>query len=254
MESFRDLFYKHDGRLVNKWDHYFEIYDRHFSKFRGKNINLLEIGISHGGSLQLWKKYFGEEVKIYAIDVNPECKKFEDDQVKIFIGSQSNPDFLRTVVKDIPKLDIIIDDGGHTMKQQIVSFEVLFKNLLPDGVYLCEDTHTSYWYEYGGGLHKKGTFVEYAKSLIDYINAWYVNYSRTVQPNDVTKNVNSIHFYDSIIVFDKTSDRNPPFSIMRGNETIQHFDEPEYRKKTFFIDLIFFFKRLVYKISCKKTF
>src|SRR5690348_13526202 len=178
MESFRELFDKHNGRLINKWDHYFEVYDRHFSKYRGKSINMLEIGVSHGGSLELWKKFFGDGLKIYAIDVNPECKKFEDSQVKIFIGSQSDANFLNAVIKEIPQLDIIIDDGGHTMKQQIVSFEVLYKHLLPNGVYLCEDTHTSYWYEYGGGLHKKGTFIEYAKSMIDYLNAWHIKYSQ----------------------------------------------------------------------------
>src|SRR4051812_27718854 len=127
MGSFRDLFHKHDGRLIHKWDHYFEIYDRHFSNYRGKNINMLEIGISHGGSLQLWKEYFGEGVNIYAIDVNPECKKFEDEKVKVFIGSQSDSAFLNTVIQNIPKLDIIIDDGGHTMKQRIISFQVLYK-------------------------------------------------------------------------------------------------------------------------------
>ncbi len=247
MESFRELFYKHDGRLINKWDHYFEIYDKYFSKYRGRKLNMLEIGVSHGGSLELWKKYFGEGVNIYAMNVNPECKKFEDEQVKIFIGSQSDPEFLKSIIKSIPNLDIIIDDGGHTMKQQIISFKVLYKHLLSDGVYLCEDTHTSYWYEYGGGLHKKGTFIEYAKSLIDFIYAWHIKYSRIVQPNDITHTVNSIHFYDSIVVFEKTAGREKPFSLMKGNETIQHFDEPEIRQKTFGIRVIEKIKSIFFK-------
>ena len=173
MESLRDLFYNHTGKRVHKWDHYFEIYERYLEKYKGQDIAILEIGIAHGGSLQLWKKYFGENVKIYAIDVNPECKKLEEENIQIFIGSQSDEAFLASVIKSLPPLDVIIDDGGHTMIQQIVSFEV-FNYLKDDGVYICEDTHTSYWYEYGGGLRKKGTFIEYSKNIVDNINAWHV--------------------------------------------------------------------------------
>jgi len=74
--TIREIFYDHTGNLIHKWDHYFDIYEKYFSKYRGQEINILEIGISHGGSLQLWKKYFGDKVHIYAVDINPECKKF----------------------------------------------------------------------------------------------------------------------------------------------------------------------------------
>lgn len=83
----RELFYAHEGKLIHKWNHYFDIYERYFSKYIGKEVNILEIGISHGGSLQLWKKYFGDKVNVYAIDINSECKKLEEERVKIFIGS-----------------------------------------------------------------------------------------------------------------------------------------------------------------------
>ena len=119
----RALFYNHEGKQIHKWDHYFDIYERFFSKYICAEINLLEIGISHGGSLQLWKKYFGDKVNVYAIDINPECKKLEEERVKIFIGSQEDPQFLQQVASTSPAMDIIIDDDGHTMKQQIVSFE-----------------------------------------------------------------------------------------------------------------------------------
>ena len=48
MKSIRELYYSHEGNLVHKWDHYLDIYDRYFSKYRGGNLNILEIGISHG--------------------------------------------------------------------------------------------------------------------------------------------------------------------------------------------------------------
>jgi hypothetical protein len=67
----------------------------------------------------------------------------------------------------------LIDDGGHTMKQQINTFEEFFTSIAENGVYLCEDVHTSYWSKYGGGYKKSGTFIEYSKNFIDYINAWH---------------------------------------------------------------------------------
>jgi len=245
MQSLKELFDAHEGKLIHKWDHYFDIYERYLSKYRNKPVTLLEIGISHGGSLQLWKKYFGEGAKIFAIDVNPECKKLEEENVSIFIGSQSDAAFLESVVKQLPPLDIIIDDGGHTMIQQIVSFEVLANYVKPDGVYICEDTHSSYWYEYRGGLRKKGTFIEYAKGLVDHINAWHINDSKKVQVDEITNSINSIHFYDSVVVFEKTPKREKPFSSMRGTATIQPYEEPEIRRRIRPIkDTVAFFKKL----------
>lgn len=66
--------------------------------------------------------------------------------------------------------DLILDDGGHTMNQQIVSIETLFKYLKKDGIYLVKDCHTSYWSSYGGGLKNTNSFIEYSKNLINYIN------------------------------------------------------------------------------------
>jgi hypothetical protein len=57
MKSIRELFYEHEGKLIHKWDHYFDIYEKYLSKYRGEKINILEIGISHGGSIQLIINY-----------------------------------------------------------------------------------------------------------------------------------------------------------------------------------------------------
>ena len=111
--------------MIHKWDHYFDIYERYFSGYRGISVNLLEVGISHGGSLQIWREYFGKDANIFAIDINPECKKFEDEKTSIYIGSQDDEKFLKQVIDALPQLDILIDDGGHTMNQQLVSFKNL---------------------------------------------------------------------------------------------------------------------------------
>ena len=76
----------------------------------------------HGGSLQMWQHYFKGNATIYAVDINPECKKFETDSVKIFIGSQEDKKFLQKLSSELPQIDLLIDDGGHSMKQQITTF------------------------------------------------------------------------------------------------------------------------------------
>jgi len=155
----------------------------------------------------MWKDYFGEKTKIFGIDIMPQCKSLEEENIQIFIGSQSDRKFLRKIKQQIPPIDILIDDGGHTMKQQIVTFEELFSHVKEDGIFLCEDLHTSYWTSYGGGLKRHGTFIEYSKNFIDQINAYH---SRQLPVNDFTKSVDSLHYYDSIIVIEKKKHDSPP--------------------------------------------
>ena len=225
----RDLFYQHEGRLIHKWDHYFDIYDKHFEKYAGQPVNILEIGVSHGGSLQLWKKYFGGAANIYGIDINPECKQFEEGNIKIFIGSQEDKSFLDSVLAALPPLDIIIDDGGHTMSQQITSFEKLFLKLKEGGIYLIEDTHTSYWDEFHGGLRKRGSFIEYSKNLIDSLYDSHVHDKRKITINEMTGHISGISFYDSIVVFEKKH-RPAPYHIRKGSETIEPYQPTTLKK------------------------
>jgi hypothetical protein len=252
--TLRDLFYRHEGGMIHKWDHYLDVYERHFHKYRGRQLNLLEIGVSHGGSIQLWKKYFGPQVNIYAIDVNPECKKFEEENVKIFIGSQSDKTFLQDVLKQIPRMDVIIDDGGHTMIQQIVSFETLYMHVVDGGLYLVEDTHTSYWFEFRGGLKKRNTFVEYSKNLIDSLYEAHLHKKDKLVVNEITRNINSISFYDSMVVFEKRK-RDTPFHTHKGKETIAPFEQRELKKRLFLLKMkakLFGGKRHTYEVNEKE--
>lgn len=232
-KTVREIFYEHKGNLVHKWDHYFDIYEKYFLKYQGRKINMLEIGISHGGSLQLWKKYFGDQVNIYAIDINPDCKKLEEENVTIFIGSQSDRSFLEEVSRKIPELDIIIDDGGHTMEQQLVSFDMLYLKVKEGGVYLVEDTHTSYWNEFHGGLKNPDTFIEKSKNLVDSLYESHINDKRKLEVNEITRNINCISFYDSVVVFEKEKRKNP-FHIQIGNKTITPYEPVELKKASLF--------------------
>ena len=116
MNDLEKYFTENTGGMIHKWKHYFEIYDRHFSRFRNTECHIVEFGVSQGGSLQMWKDYFGPKCKIFGIDINPQCKKFEEEQISIFIGDQEDRNFLKSLQEMIPRIDILIDDGGHTMK------------------------------------------------------------------------------------------------------------------------------------------
>jgi cephalosporin hydroxylase len=218
MNHLETYFRQNNKRLIDKWVHYFDVYDRHFSRFRNQPIVIVEIGVSEGGSLQMWKDYFGPQAVIYGIDVNPHCKAFEEENIHIFIGSQADRTFLREIKTKIPPIDILIDDGGHEMFQQIISFEELFGHIKADGVYLCEDTHTSYWPRYKGGLKRRGTFMEYSKNFVDYINAWHSK-QKSFQVTDFTRSVNSVHFYDSIVVVERKP-RQAPYSEKTGTPSL----------------------------------
>ncbi len=244
-------FRRNTERIIDKWDHYFDIYDSHFKKFRRKSIVILEIGVAHGGSLQMWKKYFGKNVQIYGIDIDPRCKEIEEKNIKIFIGSQANRNFLREIKQKIPKVDILIDDGGHTMEQQITTFEELFDHVKSDGVYLIEDLHTSYWKKFGGGYKQNNTFIEYSKNFIDYLNAYHSK-EEDLQINSFTNSVNSIHYYDSVLVIEKREKEKPShkrtgmISIENPNQKINFLQKLQFRfkqKESFLLKpMKFFFK------------
>ncbi len=202
MNDLEKYFEANNDRLIHKWMHYFEIYDRHFSRFRGTDVHILEFGVSQGGSLQMWKDYFGSECRIYGVDINPHCKALEEDRITIFTGDQEDRTFLKSVAAKVPRIDILIDDGGHSMRQQIATFEELFDRIAENGVYLCEDLHTSYWKKWGGGYRRKNTFIEYSKHFIDSIHAWHSK-SPALKVNDFTRSVHSLHYYDSVLVIEK---------------------------------------------------
>lgn len=213
MNDLERYFDEHTGRLVQKWEHYFAIYDAHFSRYRGSDVCVVEFGVNHGGSLQLWRKYFGSAAKIYGIDINPHCRQLEEQGVEIFIGDQGDRSFLRSLGAKIPRIDILIDDGGHTMDQQIATFEELFPHVSDHGIYLCEDTHTSYWRKFGGGYRRRESFVEYSKNWIDSLNAWHSEEPGKLSVGDFTRSARSVTYYDSVVVIEK---RPTAMSVVRA--------------------------------------
>lgn len=210
------MFYNHDGRDATKWDHYFEIYEKELGPFRGQKVRLLEIGVQSGGSLQLWKKYLGEKVTVFGVDIDPSCKNLETQDLQVRIGSQGNPVFLQEVIAEMGGVDIVIDDGSHFGHDQITSFGAIFPLLSEGGVYLIEDVATAYWREYAGGLGRAGTIITFAKEMIDDLNGCYHGRPPNSLP-DAKESIGRITFYDSIIVIAKAH-RTPPVQVFSGSD------------------------------------
>lgn len=202
-----------------KWSHFFEIYNRHFEKYIGKDVTIMEIGVNKGGSLQMWKQIFGPGSKIIGVDINQTCKQMEDEQISIYIGDQEDRMFWKRVKDEIPPIDILIDDGGHQMNQQIVTFEEMFSHIKENGIYLCEDTVTSYDPQnYNSGCKNPGTFIEYSKNFIDYIHAWYAK-EQNLHVNEYTKNLYALHYYYGVLVVEKRKMYSPfPMNVCNTDE------------------------------------
>lgn len=149
-----------EGRGIQKWLHYSEVYHRHLRKFTTRDISVVEVGVHSGGSLAMWRRYFGERCHIHGIDVHEECKIYQDAHTTIHIGDQADREFWRRFRNSVPSVDVLIDDGGHAPHQQIVTLEEMLPHLRPGGVYICEDIH-------GTGNH----FSAYTQSLADCLNA-----------------------------------------------------------------------------------
>lgn len=201
-------FFAGGKRPAYKWHHYLEIYEQYLSAYRSKPLFFLEIGVSAGGSLELWRRYFGAQATIVGIDIDPACAARVDPQNIVRIGSQDDPGFLRKVIDEFGAPDVVLDDGSHIGRHQRASFEVLFPLLKDDGLYIIEDLQTSYWPDWEGGYRRKGSGIEYVKQMIDDMHAWYHN-RRTKTP--ARDHINAIHIYDSAAIIEKRRKSRPGF-------------------------------------------
>ncbi|MCJ2011819.1 class I SAM-dependent methyltransferase [Methylobacterium sp. J-076] len=189
------------GRTIHKWSHYFPVYERHFSSFINRPITFLEIGCGDGGSLQMWRRYLGPYAQFVGLDIRPECKNFEGDQIQVRIGNQADTAFLDGIIAEFGVPDIIVDDGSHAMSDVCTTFSHLYRQMRSTGVYLVEDLHTAYWPQYGGGLRRQGTFIEMTKNLIDELNADLSE--GALEPTEFTRTTNAICVYNSIVVLER---------------------------------------------------
>lgn len=186
---------------------YVQHYQRYFKSLKQDKLNILEIGVGGkdkpdvgGASLRMWKAYFPNSM-IYGIDIFDK-QQLQEERIKIFQGSQDDASFLEKVAANIGQIDIIIDDGSHINKHVIKTFQTLFPLLKSNGgIYVVEDTQTSYWPEYGGNsddLNSSQTSMSMLKNLVDGIN--YHEFTKPeYSPSYFDKTIVSMHFYHNMV-------------------------------------------------------
>jgi demethylmacrocin O-methyltransferase len=200
-------------------------YAHHFSKFRFQKINLLEIGVGGyaktdqgGASLRMWKSYFPYG-RIFSIDIYDKSL-IQEERIKIFKGSQVDKKFLDIVTNETGELDIIIDDGSHINEHVITSFKLLFPKLKDGGIYVIEDTQTSYWERFGGdseNLQNPKTSMNFFKQLTDCLN-----HKEFIipgyEPSYYDEKIVSMHFYHNLVFIYKGNNDEPSNMVVDNKE------------------------------------
>lgn len=211
----------HHGKASDKWTHNLLAYQKIFSELRSKKINLLEIGIQNGGSLDVWAEYFYKANLIVGCDINPLVKKlvYTQEKIKVVVGDANSDKALQDVKTLADQFDIIIDDGSHTSKDIVTSFFKYFPLLKEGGIYVVEDLHASYWDMFGGGLFCPISAISFFKKLVDVVNKEHWGVPRTMQwffrifslnykisfEENLLNSVYSVEFLNSMCVIKKTA-------------------------------------------------
>jgi hypothetical protein len=214
--AFADAPYKSTKRT-----NYFEIYDLIFSRYQGQKITVLEVGVLNGGGLFMLRNLLGPNARIIGVDLNPACKVFEKYGFEIEILNQSDTEGWNQLFGKIGLVDIILEDGGHTNLQQISTLVSCIKYIRDGGVYLSEDTHTSYWREFGNP--SKRSFIEFMKICIDKINSRGPRIKDS-EPAELRR-VYSIQFFESVVcLFIDGTKSMPSERIANSGKSLAHLD------------------------------
>lgn len=180
-----------------KHESYFAVYESLFYKFRGTNVTFLEVGVFNGGSLNMWREYFGPNARIIGVDLNPIALKLIDQGFEIFIGDQQSQRFWFDLKSKIGSVDIILDDGGHKNLQQATTLYYGAEMVRDDGLVVIEDVHTSYFMRFGNPGYY--SFINFSKRLIDIINSRFM-FLRKID-SKLGDIIWSIQYFESIIAF-----------------------------------------------------
>lgn len=215
--------YQRSPYFSAKHSSYFQVYEELFSRYRGKAFTFVEIGVANGGSLLMWREYFGPQARIIGVDFNPEVKRFEADGFEIHIGSQADEKFWQDFFAQIGTVDVILDDGGHTNQQQIITAHQCIPHINDGGMLVVEDMHASYMELFENP--SRYSFVNYAKKLVDAINTRFPQLKSSAHP--LKELIYSIGFYESIVAFH--IDRRKCFTSIQTTNKGQSFKVADYR-------------------------
>jgi hypothetical protein len=200
---------------TDKWGRHFYTphYQQHLEHLRHQEIVLLEIGIGGysrdhkgGKSLRMWKNFF-PKAQIIGLDIHD--KSFvEEPRVTTYQGSQVDPAILEQIVADHGRPHVIIDDGSHRPEHIRETFRLLFPLLDDHGVYVIEDTQTSYWPLWGGSMDRQDptTTMALVKDLVDGLN--YEEFlDRDYQPTYNDRHITAVHAYHNLVFVQKGRNR-----------------------------------------------
>lgn len=128
---------------VWKWLHYFETYDKHLSRFRGTAVRVVECGVAGGGSLRMWREYFGENATLIGVDIAHSVRRYQKDPMYgspdiMLIGDLRHSTFRKKVLQT-GRIDVFLDDADHEARNQIDRIKFFLPHVAPRGLYLVED-------------------------------------------------------------------------------------------------------------------
>lgn len=157
---------------------YYRAYERRFAALKEQPIKLLELGIAHGGSLELWRDYFPNGTIVGLDHVLP-ILQGASERIHMYAGAQQDIALLdRIGVECAPEgFDIIIDDASHKADDARTSFRHLLQHHLKSGgLYVIEDWGTGYWGYWPDGKSYDGTnhlagMVGFIKELVDEVGS-----------------------------------------------------------------------------------
>lgn len=157
--------------MINKWSNYFDIYEKHFQKYVNRKVIFLEIGVQRGGSLKMWKDYFGENATVIGVDIDASCKQHEDtnNNIHVRIGDQTDFNFLQAVIEEFGSFDVVLDDGSHHAQHVFPTFKYLYPKLSSGSLYMVEDLEHAYYPSSGSDMPEN--FITKTKQFIDLLHA-----------------------------------------------------------------------------------
>jgi|GEM_PF-2091200 len=205
-----ELFFAHRGRCSDKWEGYLDAYEAEFTpiRLRGKPIDLMEIGVQEGGSLEIWQKAFPPGSRIAGLDIDPRVGDMAFPAgIEVVVGDATSAAVLAAAFPG-RQFDVVIDDGSHGCADVLATFGALFPRVQPGGLYVIEDLHCSYWPSYGGGFRRPGSSIEWLKALVDTVNADHWSAADGTEDDQALRDiygpwVERVTFYDSMVVVAK---------------------------------------------------
>ncbi len=208
---------------IHKLRHYLPIYQSALTRTE----RMLEIGVDRGGSLRMWRQYL-PDATIVGLDISPKAARFDapENDVHVRIGDQTDTRFLQAVLDEFGPFDTVLDDGGHTPKQMITSFQHLFPRLAPGGVYIVEDVCANYWMIY---RDQRESFIDFTKWLMDAMHAPYMKMKSPYQFMEgsekrvgelevplATSIIDSVEVFDSVVVIHRAKEpKKLPRAVFR---------------------------------------